>query len=629
MKKKTFFLLFLGAFLVLDLAFIGWGFLRNELLKEPTAFIFSKDPKDSHFVYSFLKSGLNIVVIPAHWDTSTIFMMDARDQWNPIKIQNGKTQTIDGKSFMLVRSSQASVCINTETGNMAAVEASKDKVEKESGNIIIADPSGKICYNGKLKSIKGRGNWTWRRNKKPFNIKLGRKTEILNLDESDSFCLLSNYSDYSNIRNWLAYKSAEELGMPNPIKTHYVSLWIDGEYRGLYLLTEKAEVSEFGVNIKKQSEEQPTDLSGGYFFELSQTLENNEESPGFEIQGERYANIIYPKNPSKEQVRYIRKYVDDAVTALMEEDGLNRNTGKYYLDYFDISTFVKYYLLNEVLFNVDGGVGSFKLYKNSDSIDSHLMAGPAWDFDMSMGRSEKEIYPEDTGWIRWPEWSFPTHPETLLMSAKLQYKNRDIKFHGLLYELSKHDDFMREVKREYFGNFQPIAKRLLSEEFLDSLYSSLKDDIDIDNIKNRPSEEACMSDFSFTEMKAFMNRRQIFLSRIWGDSLLGYHKVSIDYGRRSPGYYRQMDLFVKDEDTLRLPLHARKQALQCIIDENGDNFLFDQPILSDKNLIFDWTEESVNTGYWIDVIRHNCLWIFQFLFLFIMLISMIYVYYKK
>jgi len=80
-----------------------------------------------------------------------------------------------------------SIFINTESGSMEAIHASKNHEYKESGIIKIINEKGEIVLSDTLKYIKGRGNSSWLKEKKSYNIKVSHKCSPLGLKESPDF----------------------------------------------------------------------------------------------------------------------------------------------------------------------------------------------------------------------------------------------------------------------------------------------------------------------------------------------------------------------------------------------------------------------------------------------------------
>lgn len=94
--------------------------------------------------------------------------------------------------------------------------------------------------------------------------------------------------------------------------------------------------------------------------------------------------IRSPKYASVNELDYISCFYNQMEAAVLSEDGINPTTQRHYSEYIDMESFARYYLLNEIVLNHDGGMHSLYMYKDSDSIDPKLHAGPAWDFDKSL-----------------------------------------------------------------------------------------------------------------------------------------------------------------------------------------------------------------------------------------------------
>lgn len=283
--------------------------------------------------------------------------------------------------------------------------------------VVLLSPDNDTLFEGELDHIKTRGNTTFGYIKKPFTIKFPMKVQILGLDKSKSYVLLANVLDDSHIRNAIAFELAHAIGLPTP-KYAYLSLYINGEYKGLYQITNKVEVNKrtlnitdldklnkqanprplneytwFGYGRNKQRiirkgvllENDPMDITGGYLLDNSGLSWIYFKSvSGFVSDAGDPIRIRSPKYASPNEVDYIATLYNQMEAAIMAEDGYNSETKMHYSEYIDVASFARYYLLNELLLNQDGGFVSFFMYKNSDSIDSKFYAGPVWDFDKSL-----------------------------------------------------------------------------------------------------------------------------------------------------------------------------------------------------------------------------------------------------
>ena len=348
-------------------------------------------------------------------------------------------------------------------------------------------------YDGSLTHIKTRGNTTFWYEKKPFNIKFPQKKQFLGLDKSRSFVLLANTLDDSYIRNAIAFDLAHAIGLP-ATKYTYLSLYINGEYKGLYQMTNKVEVSKHGLHItdldelNKQAnphplkeygrfqegndcqiiqrkgvllQQNPEDITGGYLLDNSgQDFIYRRSISGFVSDAGDPIRIRSPQHASPLEVDYIATAYNDMEAAIHAADGIHPLTGKHYSEYIDMESFALYYLLNELLLNQDGGFVSFFMYKDSDSVDSKIYAGPIWDFDKSLSSrgSEPEVLLPNEIYVSEQVADFSTEP----------YSG------GLLFHLWQHKDFQGIVKNVYYKVVSPCCHEYLNKETIDSLVKVLE-----------------------------------------------------------------------------------------------------------------------------------------------------------
>lgn len=344
-------------------------------------------------------------------------------------------------------------------------------------------------YEGSLSHIKTRGNSTFEGTKKPFGIKFPRKQKFLELDKSRSFVLLANEYDDSYIRNAIAFDLAHSIGLPAPHYT-FLSLYINGEYKGLYQMTNKVEVNKHTLNItdldelNKQAnprpldeyalfdyekepyeckgallESDPEDISGGYLIDNSGLYVFYDKSEsGFVSNAGDAIRIRSPKYASLNEVEYISNLYNQMEEAVMSDDGRNPNTGKHYSEYIDVKSFARFYLLNELLLNQDGGFASFYMYKDADCYDPKIYAGPVWDFDISLGTN-------------WYGNEVVVHNEIFVGSKVGEYS--ETLSGGLLYHLLQHDDFQNTVRQLYYDEFSPVFHDYLNDGNIDYLSKAL------------------------------------------------------------------------------------------------------------------------------------------------------------
>lgn len=178
------------------------------------------------------------------------------------KLENGKTTeafsgggefvlSVGESSYTVVfitSSKLPTMYINTPEGGLERIHA--DKSHKEKGCTMLAiNEDGGVDYNSTLASMKGRGNSTWGKAKKPYNIKLDSKAELFGMEKAKSWCLIANYEDLSLLRNQIVYALGADIGMEETPDCRSVDLYINGEYMGVYLVTEKVEIDKNRVDI--------------------------------------------------------------------------------------------------------------------------------------------------------------------------------------------------------------------------------------------------------------------------------------------------------------------------------------------------------------------------------------------
>ena len=135
-------------------------------------------------------------------------------------------------------------------GGMAIT--SKDKKDYRGCTIKIESDTAVWNYEGRGR-IRGRGNSTWEwYAKKPYRIKLDEKASILGLSEEKDWVLLANYRDPTKLMNTFVFEMGSGLGMPYTNHSRYVEVTINGDYKGLYLLTEQVEQGKNRVAIDKK-----------------------------------------------------------------------------------------------------------------------------------------------------------------------------------------------------------------------------------------------------------------------------------------------------------------------------------------------------------------------------------------
>lgn len=359
-------------------------------------------------------------------------------------------QEFDGEEYKTVDKVYFSklpvIYINTDDGKVPAFK--KDAKDCEmfiQNNEETIEP----VYNGRM-TMQGRGNTTWGWEKKPYKIKLDKKTDLYGMGKSKKWCLLANYQDESLLRNTTASRLSKELGLTT-METVWTDVVINGEYVGNYQLCEQVGIEEARVDIfdwENEAKEAAsaiakaekitgdkkdelidimtedmswireggtinfdgkeyvvadyydfeTNFSGGYLFESSE--EYDEESKFMTDSGLK----VMLKSPeflatNEDMMNYVQDYWQNFENAYRSEDGYTEINGemKHYTEFADFDSMVSYWLLMEIMGNDDSRYKSRYIYKDHDSL---LKFGPPWDFDTGSGSIivSQDISDDATGW---------------------------------------------------------------------------------------------------------------------------------------------------------------------------------------------------------------------------------------
>ena len=105
----------------------------------------------------------------------------------------------------------------------------------------------KKSYDG-LTEIRGRGNSTWGYPKKPYKLKLDKKTDLFGMGKNKHWVLLASYNDTSFMRNTISYGLSGQLGMPF-CDSVWVEVVLNGRKIGNYMLCEQIRVDETRVDV--------------------------------------------------------------------------------------------------------------------------------------------------------------------------------------------------------------------------------------------------------------------------------------------------------------------------------------------------------------------------------------------
>ncbi|MDX1701455.1 MAG: CotH kinase family protein, partial [Melioribacteraceae bacterium] len=212
---------------------------------------------------------------------------------------------------------------------------------------------------------------------------------LCGLPAENDWILNGPYNDKSLIRNVLSYNLSLKFGR-YASRTVYCEVFVNEEYLGLYILMEKIKRDNDRIDISKLTESDNTgdELTGGYIVKIDK-LDGENVDLWFSNYNTPY-QYHYPKpdDITQQQKEYIRNYMNEFEDLMNSDDFNNPLNG--YQNFIDVDSFVDHFILNEFCKNVDAYRLSAYLYKDKNSINPKLIAGPIWDFNLTFGDAWNE-----------------------------------------------------------------------------------------------------------------------------------------------------------------------------------------------------------------------------------------------
>ena len=266
----------------------------------------------------------------------------------------------------------------------------------------ITDPFNE--YNG-LIALEIRGSATQLFPKKSFSLEtrttLGANNNVplLGMPAENDWVLYAPYSDESLMRNWFMYNRFGLMGHYS-VRTHYVDVYVNREYRGVYILMEKIKRDQGRIDIPELT---PVDVAGdevtgGYVLKVD--WGTGAGGVGWTSPYGNHSSFRYHDPDQNElvpaQKTYIQSFVTGFEAALYGPNKVDPVLG--YRPYIDGQSFVDFMVMQELAHNHDGYRASIYMHKDRLSNGGKLRMGPIWDFNMALGNAPFCNAADTAGW---------------------------------------------------------------------------------------------------------------------------------------------------------------------------------------------------------------------------------------
>lgn len=401
------------------------------------------------------------------------------------------------------------------------------KTEYTPCQVSLSTENGQYNMKNVSAGVRIRGNSTSMYPKRPYRIKFDEKQNLLGMNEGAecrSWVLLADYLDDTKLRNSTALSLASVMLEEYSSDWRYVSLEINGEYQGVYLLCEQNQINKHRIAIEEAGADSG-ELLSGYLLEVDASYD---DSPKFEIDysgldisvftggpftmmcNDAYEPKLYisVKNDdlSNAQFRFIEKvtknifkilysatyenvmYVFDEHYNLKKAPDLSAE--EVISRVIDIDSMVRMYLFSELICNSDEYKKSFFLWIDL-SDGGKLTFGCPWDFDGAT--------------VEWNSYSY--HPTGSYFAAK----------RNLWFAMAMNHDWFRDRAKQ---RWQELYQH--TNGFESSLYT-------VSQIPERYKEEF-EKDQRLWGHRANDNRNHVDLTQRWLRYRIDWMNESLQFG---------------------------------------------------------------------------------------------------
>ena len=342
----------------------------------------------------------------------------------------------------------------------------EDKSRSAVATGAIVTPDGRIDHTG-IRRMKGRGNTSWKKSKKGYNITYDHKVSIAGMKMNNKYSVMPNYQDDSLSRNRILYDLSDAVGLPFAPDSRYVDFYVNGYYWGSYLMCEKI---DSGSLLPEADEREYLNNDGTVREDFVFVAEVNPSAGDDDYwisMGELKVTIKYPEiDPGQPGYDEVKAYVQDKFSHFYDELSLSDHISET----ADIESIARLYLINELGKNWDSGSAStFFTYMQDENGKYKFYGSPVWDYDNSMGNAKgmKDYlsslgvtdYKEYTGW--WCRCKGRFHPST---------RQSD----NIMARISLHPEIQEAVPAIWFEDFMPALRHFAGDQFDSRVETELK-----------------------------------------------------------------------------------------------------------------------------------------------------------
>ena len=337
--------------------------------------------------------------------------------------------------------------------------------------------------------IKGHGNHTWREyEKKPYRLKFQDKVRPLGMKDNRHFTLLPHVDDdLVYLRNTVGFELSRLIGMAYTPAQEPVEVILNGDYVGLYMLTEKIRVGKNRVEIIQQDElaTDPEEITGGWLLEIDNYEYDDQIYVQDPVNDQNSVNITIhdPEVLSPEQREYITEFIEKTDDAI----NMTTRTSTLWENYIDMDTLARYYIVREVVDDAESFRGSCYIHKERGD-DTKLIFGPVWDFGNAFHRERHKFV-----------WQDPPYGSVWIRK---------------IYHFDRFKECVKTIWQPFLGTQYPKLDQVI-DDFIDRIRYAIDSDL-----ARWPGNYTGPVDSRKQLMKQYLSEKVAYLTSEWGEGIL-------------------------------------------------------------------------------------------------------------
>lgn len=393
----------------------------------------------------------------------------------PYKTNEEYSVRAGGKNFKLVfmkSTAESAVYINNDNADGNGTELmtylNSDKSNSASATAAITDADGTL-ETADVKKIKGRGNSTWGKAKKPYNITFKDNVTIGSMNECKKFSMLANYQDDSLSRNRFLYDLSDAVDMPYASDSRYVDFYSDGYYWGSYQMCQKIDTGK--TNLLSDIDDKgylnkDGSINENFEFVCEVDASANDDDYHFTSSSGNKITIKTPElEPGDKGYNEVKNYVKNKFDSFYNAI---KSSNENLADYADVDSVTKIYLINELGKNWDSGVSSlYFTYKQDENGNWKFYGSPVWDYDNSLGNAKG---------VEWDLRNIGVYDYEQYSGWWCKYKDKDknsSSTNNVMNLIARNKNVLKAAPQVWFEDFVPAMQTFMSSGVSEGeIYSS-------------------------------------------------------------------------------------------------------------------------------------------------------------